>query len=178
MSDKDYEELYIKNENLVYKFASQYNLLHNEDMMQNLKLALFRAIKRYDETKGFSLSTYAYISLFHEYKYSFRDKHLKLHFVSNVIKDDEDKYSSIFDFIPDESNVDPDYELYKEDIMTKINNYLITYDIKYREIFYDYYFNNTNQKDLAKKHNISQAQVSRKIKTIIKDLQNLLKDYY
>ena len=178
MSDKDYEELYIKNENLVYKFAAQYNLLHNEDMMQNLKLAFFRAIKKYDATKGFALSTYAYIALFHEYKYSFRNKNLKLQFVDNMVKDDEDKYSSIFDFIPDESNVDPDYEIYKEDVLSKVHNYLANYDAKYREIFYDYYFNDANQKDLAEKHHLSQAQISRKLKAIIKDLQSLLKDYY
>lgn len=178
MSDKNYEELYIKNENLIYKFATQYNLLRNEDMMQNLRMAFFKAIKKYDASKGFALSTYAYIAMFHEYKYSFRDKNRRMIFVDNMVKDENDKYSSIFDFIPDESAIDPEYELFKEDAMSKIYEYLNKYDEKYRDIFYEYYFNDANQKDLGKKYNLSQAQISRKIKAIIKDLQILLKDYY
>ena len=45
-------------------------------------------------------------------------------------------------------------------------------------MFLDYYFNGIKQRQLADKYGLSQAQVSRKLKTIIKSLQELLKDYY
>lgn len=174
----DYEELYIKNENLVYKFATQYKLLHNEDMMQNLKMAMFRAIKNFDPSKGFALSTYVYIALFHEYKYSFRDKNLKINYANNIITDDEGKSTDIFDFIEDTKAIDIDYELDKQEILNIINDYLNNCESEYKDIFYDYYFNNIKQKELAKKYKLSQGQVSRKIKSIIKCLQEILKDYY
>ena len=177
MHDK-YEKMYNENERLVYKFATEYKLLNDEDMMQNLKIAMFRAIKKFDSTKGFALSTYIYIALFHEYKYSFRDKHLKMSFVNNLVNDDEGKESDIFDFIPDNRVVDIDYELDKADIMKKIYNYLELCESKYKDMFLDYYFNGIKQKQLATKYGLSQGQVSRKLKSIIKSLQELLKDYY
>ena len=177
MHDK-YEKMYNENERLVYKFATVYKLLNDEDMMQNLKMAMFRAIKKFDSTKGFALSTYIYIALFHEYKYSFRDKHLKMSFVNNLVSDDEGKESDIFDFIPDDRVVDIDYELDKADIMKKIYNYLELCESKYKDMFLDYYFNGIKQKQLATKYGLSQGQVSRKLKSIIKSLQELLKDYY
>ena len=177
MHDK-YEKMYNENERLVYKFATVYKLLNDEDMMQNLKIAMFRAIKKFDSTKGFALSTYIYIALFHEYKYSFRDKHLKMRFVNNLVNDDEGKESDIFDFIPDDRAIDIDYELDKADIMKKIYNYLELCESKYKDMFLDYYFNGIKQKQLATKYGLSQGQVSRKLKSIIKSLQELLKDYY
>ena len=174
----DYEKIYLKNQNLVYKFATNYKLLNDEDMMQNLKMAMFRAITKFDPSRGIALSTYVYIALFHEYKYSFRDKHLKLSFVNNIVSDDDNKESDIFDFIADERNIDVDYELDKQEILNKIYKYLDEHEKKYKQMFLDYYFNGIKQRQLADKYGLSQAQVSRKLKTIIKSLQELLKDYY
>ena len=174
----DFDKLYIENERLVYKFATTYKLLNNEDMMQNLKMAMFRAIKKFDATKGIALSTYIYIALYHEYKYSFRDKHLKLQFVDNIINDEDGKKTDIFDFISDDRNIDVCEELNKEIILNTIYKYLNENEFKYKQMFLDYYFNNMKQKQLSKKYNLSQGQVSRKLKTIIKELQELLKDYF
>ena len=173
----NYEEIYLRNQNLVYKFATNYKLLNDEDMMQNLRMAMFRAIKNFDPSKGFALSTYVYIALFHEYKYSFRDKNLKIDYASNIVSDENGKQSDIFDFIPDNKNIDIDEQLNKQEIFTIINNYVNTLEKEYKNMFNDYYFNNIKQKELAKKYNLTQSQVSRKIKSIIKCLQELLKDF-
>ena len=173
----NYEEIYLRNENLVYKFATQYKLLNNEDMMQNLKMAMFRAIKNFDKSKGFALSTYIYITLYHEYKYSFRDKNLKIHYVDNIVNDEQGKESDIFDFIADDRNTDMNEEICKKEILNIIDNYLHTNENEFRQMFLDYYFNNIKQKELAIKYNLSQGQISRKIKSIVKCLQELLKDY-
>ena len=176
MHDK-YEEIYLRNQNLVYKFATNYKLLNDEDMMQNLRMAMFRAIKNFDSSKGFALSTYVYIALFHEYKYSFRDKNLKIDYASNTVSDENGKQSDIFDFIPDNRNIDIDEELDRKEIFKIINDYINNCEHDYKDLFYDYYFNGIKQKELAKRYNLSQGQVSRKIKSIIKCLQELLKDY-
>ena len=177
MSDKDYEQIYLDNENLVYKFAAKYYLLKNEDMMQSLKMAMYRAIVYYDESKGYALSTYIYKVLYNEYCYHFRDKNLKIKYTSNIVTDEEGKSSDIFDFIADDKNKNIDYELDKKEMLNIINNYINTLEKQDRDMFIDYYFNGVKQKNLAKKYSLSQGQISRNLKSIISCLQELLKDY-
>ena len=177
MSDKDYEKPYLDNERLVYKFATKYYLLKDEDMLQSLKLAMYRAIISYDSSKGYTLSTYIYKVLYNEYCYHFRDKNLKIKYTSNSIVDENGKSSDIFDFIADDKNKDVDYELDKKEIINIINNYINTLDKQNRDMFIDYYFNGIKQKSLAKKYSLSQGQISRNLKSIISCLQELLKDY-
>lgn len=177
MSDKDYEQIYLDNERLVYKFATKYYLLKDEDMLQSLKLAMYRAIISYDASKGYTLSTYIYKVLYNEYCYHFRDKNLKIKYTSNSVIDENGKSSDIFDFIAYDKNKDIDYELDKKEILNIINNYINTLDKQNRDMFIDYYFNGIKQKSLAKKYSLSQGQISRNLKSIISCLQELLKDY-
>ena len=177
MSDKDYEQIYLDNERLVYKFATKYYLLKDEDMLQSLKLAMYRAIISYDSSKGYTLSTYIYKVLYNEYCYHFRDKNLKIKYTSNSVIAENGKSSDIFDFIADDKNKDVDYELDKKEIINIINNYINTLDKQNRDMFIDYYFNGIKQKSLAKKYSLSQGQISRNLKSIISCLQELLKDY-
>ena len=116
MSDKDYEQIYLDNELLVYKFATKYYLLKDEDMLQSLKLAMYRAIISYDSSKGYTLSTYIYKVLYNEYCYHFRDKNLKIKYTSNSVIDENGKSSDIFDFIADDKNKDVDswYKKYSD----------------------------------------------------------------
>ena len=177
MSDKDYEQIYLDNERLVYKFATKYYLSKDEDMLQSLKLAMYRAIISYDSSKGYTLSTYIYKVLYNEYCYHFRDKNLKIKYTSNSVVDENGKSSDIFDFIAYDKNKDIDYELDKKEILNIINNYINTLDKQNRDMFIDYYFNGIKQKSLAKKYSLSQGQISRNLKSIISCLQELLKDY-
>ena len=95
----------------------------------------------------------------------------------NIVSDENGKQSDIFDFIPDTRNIDIDEELDKKEIFKIIDDYINNCEQDYKDLFYDYYFNGIKQKELAKRYNLSQGQVSRKIKSIIKCLQELLKDY-
>lgn len=174
----DYEKIYIDNEKLVYKFATTYKLLNDEDMMQNLKMAAYRAIVKFDSSKGTALSTYVYTALFNEYNYSFRDKNLKIQYADNIVTDDMDKQSDIFDFIEDTSIKNVDDELDKKDMIIKIYKYLDEHEPKYKNLFLDYYFNNIKQKQLAEKYKLNLSYVSKKINSITKHLRDLLKDYY
>lgn len=173
----NYEELYLENEKLVYKFATENNLLHDEDMMQNLKMACYRAILKFDPSKGFAISTFIYTSLYNEYMYSFRDKYRKFSFVDNQVSDDEDKSTDIFNFIEDWRQCDILDKLNKEEILNVIYDYLDTIEPQFKSLYIDYYFNNKKQRQLAEEYNLSQGQISRKIKSINKSLQEVLKDY-
>ena len=53
----DYEKKYLENERLAYKFGCNMNIIHDEDMMQNIKLALYKAVATFDESKGNAFST-------------------------------------------------------------------------------------------------------------------------
>lgn len=171
------EDLYINNENLVYAFASKYKLLYDEDMMQNLRMAMWRAITKYDANKGFALSTFIYTSLYNEYMYSFRDKYRKFNFVDNEVEDENNKQTSIFDFIEDTRNCNIEEKIDREHMIRIIYDYLETIEPKYKDMYIDYYFNSVKQRALSKKYDLSQGQISRKLKNINKCLQELLKDF-
>lgn len=173
----DYEKLYLENEKLVYKFATENNLLHDEDMMQNLKMACYRAVTKFDPSKGFAISTFIYTSLYNEYMYSFRDKYKKFTFVDNQIYDENNKATDIFDFIEDKTSNNTLEKLSNEELINTIHKYLDTIDVKFKNLYVDYYFNHKTQKQLGKEYNLSQGQISRKLKSINKSLQELLKDY-
>lgn len=172
----DLEKMYLENEKLAYKFCTQYGLLNDEDMVQNIKMALWRAIKSYNSNKNIQLSTYAFRVMSNEYMYSFRNKNRKLQYVSNIVTDEEGKEESIFEFIVDNTK-DLDTEIINKDIVEKIYSYLDTIDEDSKNLYIDYYINNIKQIELSKIHGLSQAQISRKIKAINKNLQYILKSY-
>ena len=74
-------------------------------------------------------------------------------------------------------NLDDNDTMTECKIFKIIDDYINNCEHEYKDLFYDYYFNGIKQKELAKRYNLSQGQVSRKIKSIIKCLQELLKDY-
>lgn len=173
----DYEKLYLENEKLVYKFATENGVLHDEDMMQNLKMACYRAVLKFDPSKGFAISTFIYTSLYNEYNYSFRDKYRKFTFVDNQVSDEDNKSTDIFNFIEDRRHRDILEELNKEEMLKAVYKYLDTLEPHFKNIYIDYYFNNKKQRQLAEEYNLSQGQISRKIKSINKSLQDVLKEY-
>lgn len=177
MNSIDYEKMYCENEKLAYKFGTSYNILHDDDMMQNIKMSLFRAVKSYDKSKGIAFSTYAYKIMYNEYMYSFRDKNLKIKYVNTEFLDINDNVASIFELIPDCRNKDAFEVVCEKEIMSVIYEYLETLELKYKDLYIDYYINAINQNILAQKYNISQAQISRKIKTITNKLRVILEEY-
>lgn len=172
-----YEEMYMKNEALAYKFCYNMRIIQDEDLVQNIKMALYRAVVSYNESKGIAFSTYAYRVMLNEYNYSFRNKNRKLDFVDNEIYDKEDKVVSIFEVIADEKNIDAQQYLENNLLYTIINDYLNTIPHEEAELYRDYYFKNKKQHELTNKYGLCQSQISRKLKIINKSLQKLLKDF-
>ena len=58
-----------------------------------------------------------------------------------------------------------------------VYEYLDTLEPNFKNLYIDYYLNNKKQRQLAEEYNLSQVQISRRIKYINKSLQEILKDY-
>lgn len=61
MNIKERNDIMLKNQGLIYKIAKEYvtNSLQLEDLVSEGQFGLARALKSFDESKGFNLSTYA-----------------------------------------------------------------------------------------------------------------------
>ena len=105
MNKDECEKFYLENEKLAYKFGTKYGILHDEDMMQDIKIALYKAVKTFDPNKGVAFSTYAFTIMANEYNYHFRNKYLKFSFVKNTVIGDNNREISIFDIIEDTYNI-------------------------------------------------------------------------
>ena len=77
------EELYIQNENLVYFIISKYypDYLGDEDLAQECKIGLWRAVTSYDETKS-TFSTFASKCIVNTILHYFRNNKNKIKTVS------------------------------------------------------------------------------------------------
>lgn len=174
MNKDECEKFYLENEKLAYKFGTKYGILHDEDMMQNIKIALYKAVKTFDPNKGVAFSTYAFTIMANEYNYHFRNKYLKFNFVKNTVIGDNNREISIFEILEDTNNIDLDTNLINKEIIDIILNYIKSLDYLSKNLYYDYYFKHLKQKEMVEKYSLSQTQISRKLKKINKSLQKLL----
>lgn len=171
------EKFYIENERLAYKFGSSYQILHDEDIMQCIKIALWKACQTFDEKKNFAFSTYAYRCMYNEYMYSFRSKDLKYQYVGNIIYDKSGDEISIFDLMSNPKDLSIEDQIINSEMWKALYEYLETKSEKDRYIYISCQIKGNTQESLALKYNISQTGVSRIVKTINKELQEVLKDY-
>ena len=174
MSKDECEKFYLENEKLAYKFGTKYGILHDEDMMQDIKIALYKAVKTFNPDKGVAFSTYAFTIMANEYNYHFRDKYLKFEFVKNTVIGDNNREVSIFEIVEDNNSSDLDTNLINQEIIEIVIKYIDSLDSISKNLYYDYYFKHLKQKEMVKKYNMSQTQISRKLKSINKCLQKLL----
>ena len=174
MNKDECEKFYLENEKLAYKFGTKYGILHDDDMMQDIKIALYKAVKTFDPNKGVAFSTYAFTIMLNEYNYHFRDKYLKFEFVKNTVIGDNNREISIFEIIEDTNSSNLDNDLINKEMIEIVLKYINSLDALSKDLYYDYYFKHLKQKEMVKKYNLSQTQISRKLKKINKNLQKLL----
>jgi len=177
MNKDECEKFYLENEKLAYKFGTKYGILHDEDMMQDIKIALYKAVKTFDPNKGVAFSTYAFTIMLNEYNYHFRDKYLKFEFVKNTVIGDNNREISIFEIIEDTNSSNLDNDLINKEMIEIVLKYINSLDALSKDLYYDYYFKHLKQKEMVKKYNLSQTQISRKLKKINKNLQKLLSGF-
>lgn len=193
-------ELFDTNQSLVgwcYKrFINNYNHPHKEDILQEGRLALWQACKKFDESRGIKFSTYATYFIagrmrqYQRYKCNVikiprkayeGETHL-LEELSNTlsldynIEHDDGEGVTIGDLIggPDQ------YEFITEEL---VDSFISTIDNPvHRDLMEEYYYNSiwgllhTTQQELADKYNTSQPTCVRIIKLYNTKFGEFLKD--
>ena len=174
MNIEERNSLIVDNLKLVYyqcnrKFSSL--PLEKEDTISIGILGLIKAIDNYDKEKGYTLSTYALKCIDNEILQGVRkNKYLTSVSFEDVIYAD----LSYADIISDNINIEEEY-LYNEiifnikDIVNKLNE-------RDRYIYKLYFTSLLSQKEIAKKINLSQAYISRRINKIIDIVEEELRN--
>lgn len=169
------EEMFNKNINIAYKIANQY--LSNypneyEDIKQVALLSLWQSVERFDNSKGFAFSTFAYKVIFNNINcYLRKPKQIYANTISLDTPIDENL--TIKDIIKD--NFDIFDKLEYEEINQIKNNILNNLSDRDKQI-YKKLLDGKTQYEIATEFNLSQAQICRiwqKINNKIK--QNYLK---
>lgn len=163
------EELYINNERLVYRFATDKKILGNEDLIQDLKIALYNACCKYDETKGVKFSTYAYWAIINAYNYSFRSKDLKYQYVDNP-----DDYLSK---LKDTKQEDLSDIAEKNEMLDTIKDYISSLPTVDRIIMYDRLIKDLSVDKISRLTQYDKKDILSVIKKHKKILQKMLKKY-
>ena len=168
----NWEKIVEDNIKLVYYFSQ------NEDEAGAGMLGLVKGAKTYDESKGYTLSTYLGTCIQNEINYHRRKekKHKYLISLNQPVSTDS-KEITLEETI---SNPDDQYEeFFKKEEYKLLYKALDTLSDKDKSIFYDYYglagHEKITQKEISKKLGISQATVSRIIK---RKLKLLRRKYY
>ena len=165
MNIEERNNLIVDNLKLVYyqysrKFSSL--SLEKEDIISTGILGLIKAIDNYDKAKGYAFSTYALKCIDNEILQGVRkNKNLTNINLEDIIYAD----LSYADIISDSINIEEEY-LYNEiifnikDIINKLNE-------RDRYIYELYFVSLLSQKEIAKKMNLSQGYMSRRINIIV-----------
>lgn len=158
-----------------------------DDINIECAIALSSAVEKYDITKGYEFSTFAFrcmeIRLLQEYGKSRYDA---LNYtcdgkVSSVINknDDEDEFD-VFKFIFDENESYIDEDLSSENFVKDIMNFIDNYeDSEIIKMFYGFGYEKKHlQSEIGQKFNLSQVAVSRVVARFKKKLQEYLTENY
>ena len=170
--DKD---LVLNNINLIHFVINRMGLFNQREYYYDIgSLGLARAAYNYDSSKGYTFSTFATRCIRNEILMDIRynKKYDKTISLDETVSDDEN--TTLMDIIPVEHDMDEC--LMERDEIKKLYEALSMLNPIEQEIMLDYYKNEMSQAEIAKIHNLSQSIISRKIKLIIKKLQNIMID--
>ena len=165
MNIEERNSLIVDNLKLVYyQYSRKFSSLpiEKEDIISIGILGLIKAIDNYDKEKGYTFSTYALKCIDNEILQGVKkNKSLANINLEDIIYED----ISYADIISDNINIEEEY-LYNE-IIFNIKDIVDKLDEKDRYIYKLYFTSLLSQKEIAKKINLSQAYISRRINKII-----------
>lgn len=180
---EEQKQIVENNINLVRKVIWKYcpYAKWNEDAFQVGCIALMKAVKRFDKSLGFTLSTYATKFIVLEVRRYYRNINLQCQQVLNQAKSlstlvngfREDKPLELADLIIDEK-VDVSSEVINKILYAQVFEYVEYLPPQQRLIFLMYYKDELTQVQIAKKLRINQVTVSRELKRAQKTLRNLI----
>ena len=166
---EEQKKLAEENHNLIYFYARKYHISKQdfEDMYGILAIALCKAARDYDESRGRAFSTVAMGYMLNECRNAYRcDKYrngkLSICSYNNIFSfSDEDSTTEYIDMLEGKQDVWDDVNLIE---FNQFNEQL-------RKIAYLSYLG-YNQQEIAKEMGITQSLVSRKLKKIRKEIEN------
>lgn len=178
------DEMIINNTKLIYVVLKRWNLFDQREHYYSIGLiGLIRAVDEFDINKGVAFSTFAVNCIQNEVLHEAR----KLRTVKRkadvesisldepILNKDCNDNVPLMDTIANDFNME-DYIIEQErrEILHKAISTLKDDEQKLIKYYY-YSSNKMRQAEIAKALNISQAHVSRKLKTIIEKLQRIIK---
>ena len=178
--DEKRDELILNNESLIYLMLKRMNLYSEREHYYDVGMVgLVKAANTYNPDRGYAFSTLASVCIQNEILYYIRsnkkhDNTISLDSpVPNQIGEDENK--SLIDIIASDFNME-DYLIEKEKIEI-LNKAISTLEPDEQYLLKHYYSSTTkqSQQELAKMYGTTQPTIARKIKKIIKKLQDIIK---
>lgn len=174
------------NRNLIYHVLKKNNLYYRKEELYDLGLiGLTKAINTYNNDKGIRFSTYAYTCIQNEIKQELRKENgikrkannctISLNKEINCANDNIE----LQDLIQSNTNIEEEYE--KKETIKELYININKLNKREKKLICYYYGINCdkkNQEELSIMYNISQAQVSRRIKAILKKLRGFYEDNY
>lgn len=181
MNRVERNKLVEENLRLVYKACHKYKEVSKEkycfdELVSEGTIALIQAVDRFDVKKGFAFSTYAVATIdFALRAMIYRDKRYYVRVGDKEGGGFIPVYTEYLnDTIKSEGNTVEKVELLADDFnwddmsdSIAINNELNKLSSEDKNILSDYYYKEMTQKEIASKLDISQVQVSRKLKKIM-----------
>lgn len=167
----------IVNQLCVYDFINRYE---KEDLLQIAYAQLTIAANRFDESRGYKFSTYAFPFIKNGLlRHANRDKaynirrnephHYKVYSLDIMFDNNGDKPTPAEDIL----NTGNEFE---DELINNIDlkSAIASLDKPEREIIELYYFDDLNQSEIADLLNTSQVQVSRKLKQALEKMKKYL----
>lgn len=175
MATKDnIEKLIVENEKIAYDLAWQFNkklngIIELDDLVGLAKLGLVKAANTFNMSKNFKFTTYAYKVISNEILMQLRkeNKHKNVYsydkLISNV--DNNKTYEEIL-------KIDYDFEetIIKQNLLRQLDIFINDLEPVARKII-KLYLLDYSQDDIAKIVGVSQATISRNLKSIIYKLR-------
>lgn len=176
------DDLVLDNLNLIYFVIKQMGLCdYNEYYYDVGLIALIQAAKHFDETKGYTFSTFATAAIRNEFckDAKMRNRYKRRSNFNTISLDipigEEDDDGTLMDLIPSDVNVEQEVidKIQREEVREAIKSILTN---KEKEILKYYLGQDLTQKEVAAKLGHSQAYISRRLQMIADKLKRYLKN--
>ena len=143
-------------------------LISFPDLLSIGKIGLIKAVDSFDLEKNIQFNTYASCCINNEILMQYR----KVKKQVGAISLDEDILTTdipLVDTLADSSDLEGDYE--RKDYSNYIKKLVSTLNSKDQELIHLFHYQGLSQDEIARKYQISQSVISRKLKRIYKELK-------
>lgn len=181
LNTKEKEELILGHQKLVYSILKKFNNLHNEDLFQTGMIGLIKAADNYDDSKGTTFMSYAYMCISNEILVHFRKQNRKsfndfANTISyNAMLNEDNGKGTLEEYL----GYTPDFEqnIRIQELYNNINSVLTPIEKNTIIRYYGLYDTiPSKQVELSKEFNMSQANISRILRRAKRKLKANMED--